>query len=105
MPFLKWLNPLEPIMSSTIVTLDRAGRVVIPKSLRDELHLEPGDSLALDTQGDSVTLRPIRSTTPLRKDRGVWVFRTGQKLTAAMTEKALRESREQRDRGNRGGMR
>jgi AbrB family looped-hinge helix DNA binding protein len=87
------------------VTLDKAGRVVIPKALRDDLRLEPGDALELESAGESVTLRPVRSTTRLRKEHGVWVFRTGKRLTAAVTDQVLRESREQRDRVNRGDMR
>ncbi len=27
------------------LTIDKAGRIVIPKALREELNLEPGDSL------------------------------------------------------------
>jgi AbrB family looped-hinge helix DNA binding protein len=87
---------------NTTVTLDKAGRVVIPKNLRDEMHLEPGDALALEFEGESVTLRPIRSSNPLRKERGVWVFRTGKRLPAVVTDEVLRASRQQRDRYNRG---
>jgi AbrB family looped-hinge helix DNA binding protein len=87
---------------NTTVTLDKAGRVVIPKPLRDELHLEPGDTLALECEGASVTLRPVRSSTPLRKERGVWVFRSGKSLPAAVTDEVLSQIREQRDRHNRG---
>ena len=87
---------------NTTVTLDKAGRVVIPKTLRDKLNLEPGDALALESEGDSVTLRPVRSSTPLRKERGVWVFRTGRRLPATITDQALREIRNRRDRHNRG---
>jgi len=87
---------------NTTVTLDKAGRVVIPKTLRDELHLEPGDSLELESEGECVTLRPIRSASPLRKERGVWVFHSGKKLAADVTDRALRDIREQRDRENRG---
>jgi AbrB family looped-hinge helix DNA binding protein len=86
---------------NTTVTLDKAGRVVIPKTLRDELHLEPGDSLALESEGESVTLRPVRSASPLRKERGVWVFHGGRKLSAAVTDKVLRDIRAQRDSDNR----
>jgi AbrB family looped-hinge helix DNA binding protein len=87
---------------SSKVTLDRAGRVVIPKTLRDELHLSPGDTLDLTVKGDEVTLRPRRSATPLQKERGVWVFRTGVPLTASETEETLRNIRGQRQRQNAG---
>ena len=86
---------------NTTVTLDKAGRVVIPKTLRDELNLEPGDALALESEGDRVTLRPVRSSTRLRKERGVWVFRTGKHLPANIADEVLRDSRQQRDRHNR----
>lgn len=86
---------------NTTVTLDKAGRVVIPKTLRDEFHLAPGDSLTLESHGDSVTLRPVRSASALRKEQGIWVFRSGHKLSAVETERALDESRQKRDCGLR----
>lgn len=87
---------------STTVTLDKAGRVVIPKTLRDQLHLDSGDTLEIETEGERVTLRPLRVSTPLRKEHGVRVFRSGRKLTAAETDKVLRETRERRVHDNRG---
>lgn len=84
------------------VTLDQAGRVVLPKTLRDELHLSPGDTLDLMVKGDEVTLRPRRAATPLQKERGVWVFRTGKPLTADETQETLRNIREQRNHQNAG---
>jgi AbrB family looped-hinge helix DNA binding protein len=87
---------------NTTVTLDKAGRVVIPKTLRDEMHLSPGDSLELESEGQSVTLRPVRSASPLRKERGVWVFHGTRKISAAITDEVLRDIRAQRDRTGRG---
>ncbi len=84
------------------VTLDQAGRVVLPKKLRDELRLSPGDTLDLSVQGEEVTLRPCRSSSPLQKKQGVWVFRTGEPMTGDETAEALRNIREQRDRQNAG---
>ena len=86
----------------TNVTLDRAGRVVLPKNLRDELHLSPGDTLDLTVHGDEVTLRPRRSSSPLQKKQGVWVFSTGKPMTSDETAEVLRKVREQRDRHNAG---
>jgi AbrB family looped-hinge helix DNA binding protein len=83
--------------------LDKAGRVVIPKPLREELNLEPGDALELETTGEQITLRPVRGAGPLTKEQGVWVFRTGQPLPAAATDEILRQIREQRDRTNLDG--
>jgi AbrB family looped-hinge helix DNA binding protein len=50
------------------VTIDKAGRVVIPKQIRDELALEAGDILSLESQGDTLTLRPIRAATPMLRN-------------------------------------
>lgn len=86
------------------VTIDKAGRVVLPKTLRDALHLSPGDTLDLSMEGEQVTLRPRRTTPPLQKERGVWVFRTGEPLSAEETRDvvaAIREQRAGRDAGHR----
>ena len=84
------------------LALDKAGRVVIPKPLRDELHLASGDALELETEGDTMILRPVRSISPLCKERGIWVYRTGTPLSAAVTDETLRAVREDRNRGNLG---
>jgi AbrB family looped-hinge helix DNA binding protein len=44
----------------TTVTVDKAGRMVLPKEVRDELQLAPGDTLDLASDGGLVTLRPPR---------------------------------------------
>ena len=80
------------------LTLDKAGRVVLPKPLRDELNLSPGDTLELETSGDLITLHPIRATTPLQKERGVWVIRTGEDLSGSVVEDTIRQIREERER-------
>ncbi len=87
---------------STRLTIDKAGRVVIPKPLREELHLEPGDSLEMESTGDQITLRPVRGTGPLAKEQGVWVFHSGQPLPASATDEMLQQIREERDLANLG---
>ena len=82
------------------VSLDGAGRIVVPKTVRDRLRLSPGDTFDLVVQGDELTLRPRRSATSLQKDRGVWVFRTGRPLTAAETDETLHTIRTERIRHN-----
>ena len=36
------------------------GQVVIPKKIRDELHVQKGDELEVETRGDAIVLKPIR---------------------------------------------
>ncbi|HEX4769914.1 MAG TPA: AbrB/MazE/SpoVT family DNA-binding domain-containing protein [Bryobacteraceae bacterium] len=87
---------------NTRLIIDKAGRVVIPKPLREELHLEPGDSLEMETAGEQITLRPVRGTGPLTKEHGVWVFHAGQSLSASDTDDILQQIREERDAANAG---
>jgi AbrB family looped-hinge helix DNA binding protein len=42
------------------------GQVVIPKELRDELGLEPGDEVSFWLEGDHVALRPAHLRRSLR---------------------------------------
>jgi AbrB family looped-hinge helix DNA binding protein len=87
---------------SVRLTIDKAGRVVIPKPLREELHLEPGDALDLETAGEQITLRPVRGTGPLVKEHGVWVYRVGHPLSASATDEMLQKIRTERDMVNLG---
>ncbi|MEM1332183.1 MAG: AbrB/MazE/SpoVT family DNA-binding domain-containing protein [Actinomycetota bacterium] len=43
-----------------VVTVDRAGRVVIPKEVRERLALTPDVELDVIVEGDSVRLQPVR---------------------------------------------
>lgn len=36
------------------------GQVLIPKKIRETVHIEKGDELEIDVRGDSIVLRPIR---------------------------------------------
>jgi AbrB family looped-hinge helix DNA binding protein len=87
---------------NTRLTIDKAGRVVIPKPLREELHLEPGDSLEMESAGEQITLRPVRGAGPLTKKHGLWVFNSGEPLPASETDEILQKIREQRDVANFG---
>jgi AbrB family looped-hinge helix DNA binding protein len=84
---------------ATKLTLDKAGRVVLPKPLRDQLRLVAGDTLHLETQGEQIILRPDRPEPTLKKECGVWVYQgelakdSIPDLLDREREKRLRESR------------
>jgi AbrB family looped-hinge helix DNA binding protein len=84
------------------VTIDKAGRIVIPKKIREELRLGAGDSLTLEYQGDYLTLRPVSTAAPMRKEHGIWVFHGGEPISLEQTNRMMRDIREERDRRNAG---
>jgi AbrB family looped-hinge helix DNA binding protein len=87
---------------NTKLTIDKAGRIILPKPVRDELNLSAGDTLELETSAEGITLHPIRPAPPLQKERGVWVYRSGEKLSASVVEDTIRRIREERDRSSLG---
>jgi AbrB family looped-hinge helix DNA binding protein len=82
-------------MNATI-TVDKAGRVVLPKPVRDKLQIQAGDSLELDSSGGEIVLRPIRRTAQMRLRDGIWVFRTGQPISATSVNETIRQARDER---------
>jgi AbrB family looped-hinge helix DNA binding protein len=82
---------------TTILTLDNAGRVVLPKPVRDQMQLHAGDSLELESSEDRIVLRLRRRGVRLHRKQGVWVLSTGRPISAEATDKALREMRDERE--------
>ncbi|MEP7363997.1 MAG: AbrB/MazE/SpoVT family DNA-binding domain-containing protein [Acidobacteriota bacterium] len=85
-----------------IVTIDQAGRILLPKAVRERLALAPGRELEVESEGERISLRPRRATASIEKKSGVWVLRTGETLTAEATNAILRTTREERDRAAMG---
>ena len=48
-------------MKDVFLTVDKAGRITLPKSVREKLAINPGDLVKLSTQAGQVTLRPTRA--------------------------------------------
>lgn len=47
-------------LTTMTITIDAAGRVVIPKSLRDELGLHQGMPLNITSDGVGIRIEPVR---------------------------------------------
>jgi AbrB family looped-hinge helix DNA binding protein len=56
------------------VQVDPAGRVVLPKKIRERFRLQGGDTLTLEIKGDAIELRPQKQTQQLRRVNGVLVM-------------------------------
>jgi len=83
-----------PIKGGSMETrLDKFGRVVLPKDIRDHLDLKPGQVLKVERADEEVILKPVKKELPLRIKNGVLVF---SGAAAGDITKAVREHREGR---------
>lgn len=76
-----------------IAEIDKAGRVVVPKKLRDRLNLRPGTRLHLRQEGESIVIEHESKPRGLYMDRGTLVYDPGP----APPSDAVEEIAEARD--------
>lgn len=80
---------------ATTVTIDKAGRLVVPKPMRDALHLKPGVELEIQQNGDEITLRPPQTSPQLVKKKGMWVLQCREPLNVSAVD-LIAQDREDR---------
>jgi AbrB family looped-hinge helix DNA binding protein len=77
-------------------TIDRAGRIVVPKAIRDAANLRPGTEVQFRVQGGHVEIEPVPLTVNLRR-RGSLVVAVPQEnqpvMRAADVDKTIAELR------------
>lgn len=78
--------PFDNDIVRDTITIDGAGRVVIPKPLRETLGLSAGDSLQVSASDQGLLLQPVREKVTLVKELGVWVYNPGQPLEGSVTD-------------------
>jgi AbrB family looped-hinge helix DNA binding protein len=61
------------IMNGMNVKIDKAGRIVLPKPVRDRLHLRQGSDLEIEERPEGVLLRPVNQRPSMVKRNGNWV--------------------------------
>ena len=62
---------------NAIAEIDKAGRLVVPKKLREELHLVPGTRLSLRREGETLVIEPASKPRGLYMKKGTLVYDAG----------------------------
>jgi AbrB family looped-hinge helix DNA binding protein len=85
-------------MKDTLVPIDRAGRIVLPKSVREDLAIKPGDVFKVSVNGVAVTLTPGRATAGFIRSGKALVFSASGagSLSQETVQEALETGREER---------
>ena len=80
------------------ITIDRAGCIVVPKSLRERFNLVAGTELEIEASGECLQLRKVGAEPALVRKKGILVHhgRTRVDLDVAAFIRAERESRSRR---------
>ncbi len=78
-----------------ITAIDRAGRIVVPKSLRERFNLVAGTELEIEARGEFLQLSRTGAEPALVKKKGILVHHGGDRvnLDVAAFIRAERDSR------------
>src|ERR1035437_8338187 len=88
---------------NTSVEIDKAGRLVVPKKLRDALHLTPGTRLMVERSGDRLIMVPSANEAQLIIENGTpLIFPANRSnppiLTNDMVTELIEQGRLERER-------
>jgi AbrB family looped-hinge helix DNA binding protein len=76
---MAFVNGKMPFMNAT-AEIDKSGRIVVPKKLRDALHLVPGTRLTLRQEGEAIVVQPESKPRGLYWKNGMLVYDFGRPL-------------------------
>jgi AbrB family looped-hinge helix DNA binding protein len=60
-------------INGMIVKIGKAGRIVLPRPVRERFHLREGSELEIEERSDGLILRPLEQQPSMIRKNGVWV--------------------------------
>jgi AbrB family looped-hinge helix DNA binding protein len=61
------------IINGMNVKIDKAGRIILPKPVRDRFHLRQGSDLEIEERIEGVLLKPVDRRPSMVQENGIWV--------------------------------
>lgn len=80
------------------VRIDSAGRIVVPKKVRERLGLRKDSELVLEESSEGITLKPVRQESALVRDKHGWLVFTGTPVGHIDWDRLVEDDREARIR-------
>lgn len=77
------------------IKIDKAGRIVLPKPVRERFHLRAGTELDLEDRPEGLSLKPVERGPSMVLEKGIWVH-LGQLPRGLDWDKLIDEAREER---------
>ena len=62
------------IISGMNVKIDKSGRIILPKPLRDRLRLRQGSGLEIEERPEGLLLKPVDQRPSMVRENGVWIY-------------------------------
>jgi hypothetical protein len=90
---------------ATTVTIDKDGRIVLPKPVLARLHLGQGIPWSWRVRKAASFFNQGGGSQRIYQKQGVWVFNSGVPLDADVVRKTILKVRRERDRHNLGKLR
>ena len=83
------------IINGMTLTLDKAGRIVLPKPVRDRFRLHAGSDLQLELSAEGILLRPLERRASLIQKEGL-LLHCGEALNRFAWDRLVEDHREER---------
>ncbi len=80
----------------SVISIDRAGRVVLPKALREQFNLHPGSQLEITTGQDHLELKPADTTPALTREGGLLIHQGAAQVSLSNFIQQTRDERTDR---------
>lgn len=85
-------------VKSMNVKIDGAGRIVVPKKVRERFRLRKNSELRLEESAEAITLKPVQRESALVRDERGWLVFTGKPTGDIDWDRLVEDDREARIR-------
>lgn len=80
------------------ITIDKAGRLVVPHEIRTRLQIQPGDVLDIEAEDESIKVRPVREAATMVRRGWLLVAEPPTSPPALDVQEWIEKDREERAR-------